>query len=161
MIETGTHGMTMLIHEKHGTVAPLRFCQVVLFQILMSLLPQHSRVLVVDDNADAAELMTMLLQMEGFMVEATVTGLDALARALAFMPQVICIDIELHDLPGDELVRQIRQHPALADARLIGMTGWDEAHAPDPAARRCFDSVYLKPVTIDAFATEIRRHCYR
>jgi CheY-like chemotaxis protein len=117
--------------------------------------------MVIDDNAEATELMHMLLQMEGFMVESTVTGIDALARALAFMPQVICIDIELHDLPSGELVRQIRQHPLLADVRLIGMTGWDEANTPNRAVRQSFDSVYLKPVSIDEFSTEIRRHCYR
>lgn len=125
----------------------------------MSRLPKPCRVLVIDDNLEAAELMQMLLQMEGFVVRTSCTGTDGLSQLTSFVPQVVCIDIGIHDFLAAEVVRQIKNCPGVPTPFLVGMTGWDDAHLPDLSIKSAFDRVYLKPVPMREFVREARHFC--
>ena len=104
------------------------------------------RVLVVDDNVDAASMMAMCLELQGHHVEIAVDGRTALVLAETFEPEVVLLELRLPDIDAPTLVARLRQ---LAGARrlwLIAVTAWNQAvgtmqpHAHELAAR------FVKPV---------------
>ncbi|MGZ5001254.1 MAG: ATP-binding protein [Methylomonas sp.] len=91
------------------------------------MLPPHKlRILVVDDYADSAFSMMMLLQTEGHEVETAHCGLEALERAQIFQPQVVLLDIGLPDLDGYEGAKRLRALPETREAILIALTGYGQ-----------------------------------
>jgi signal transduction histidine kinase/ActR/RegA family two-component response regulator len=114
--------------------------------------PSAARVLVVDDNVDAAETTAMLLQLAGFDVRSAHTGQDALQALAAFRPHVAVLDIGLPDVDGYELARRI--HAAQADCALIALTGYGQASDREQSALAGFALHLAKPadgqVLIDA-----------
>ena len=82
------------------------------------------RILVVDDNVDAAETLSMLMQLLGHDTSSAFCGQQALDIALSFRPHVIFLDIGLPDMTGYEVARRLLANPATASAQLIALTGW-------------------------------------
>ncbi|MGJ0492073.1 ATP-binding protein [Methylobacter sp.] len=113
-----------------------------------SLLPER-RILVVDDYADAAESLTMLLQAEGHEVETADCGIRAIEQARAFRPQVVLLDIGLPDLDGYEVARRLRTLPETRDAVLIALTGYGQAEDRNRSQSAGFDHHLLKPVNFE------------
>ncbi|WP_229210544.1 ATP-binding protein [Duganella sp. CF517] len=107
------------------------------------------RVLVVDDNVDAAETLTALLEFKGHTVAAAHDGPAALAAALSLSPQVVFLDIGLPGMSGYEVARALRAMPALDGVALIALTGWgtDADRLKTDAAG--FDHHLTKPVSFD------------
>jgi CheY-like chemotaxis protein len=104
------------------------------------------RVLVVDDNVDSAETLTTLLKMSGHDVRTAYTGPTALDVAVAFLPDVVLLDIGLPGLNGYEVARRLRQHPPLKGVRLVAMTGYGDEADLQLAREAGFDRHLLKPV---------------
>jgi CheY-like chemotaxis protein len=87
------------------------------------------RVLVVDDNTDAADSLSMLLAAWGHRPRISYTGTYALKVAEEFQPDCMILDIGMPDLDGYRIAAQVRANPRLAAAKLIAVTGYaDEAH---------------------------------
>lgn len=107
------------------------------------------RVLVVDDNRDAAESIALLLQFEGNEVEVEFDGESALAAIATFRPDVVLMDIGMPKLDGHAAARTIRQASGGADVLLIALTGWggDEDRARSRQAG--FDHHLVKPVVAE------------
>jgi CheY-like chemotaxis protein len=82
------------------------------------------RVLVVDDNMDAAESLGLLLEDAGHQVRTAYDGPTALEVAAVFRPNIALLDIGLPDIDGYEVAKRIRQHPDLSGVVLIAMTGY-------------------------------------
>ncbi|WP_442497158.1 PAS domain S-box protein [Methylobacter sp. sgz302048] len=115
-----------------------------------SVLPMPKfRILVVDDYADAAESLTMLLQAEGHAVETADCGLKALERAQAFRPQVVLLDIGLPDLDGYEVARRLRALPETHDAVLVALTGYGQTEDRERSRSAGFNHHLLKPVNFE------------
>ncbi|AWG45956.1 MULTISPECIES: ATP-binding protein [unclassified Massilia] len=108
------------------------------------------RILLADDNTDAVELLREILELEGHRVEVAADGLAALETAAGFLPDVAFLDIGMPGLNGYEVARRLRATPALAQARLVAVTGWgtQEDRARSEAAG--FDAHLTKPVELDA-----------
>ncbi len=106
------------------------------------------RVLVVDDNADAAESLAVLLRMRGHEVHVARDGPQALETARAVRPEVVLLDLALPGLDGYEVAAQLRGHPELRRARLVAVTGYgrDEDRRRTRAAG--FDEHLVKPVDL-------------
>ncbi|UVW27384.1 ATP-binding protein [Massilia sp. H6] len=104
------------------------------------------RVLVVDDNLDAAHTLNLFLTAAGHRVEIAYNALDALDLARAFSPQVCLLDIGLPDLDGNELARRLRQLPQTAGAILVAATGYGRQQDRDAARDAGFDHYMVKPV---------------
>jgi DNA-binding response OmpR family regulator len=103
------------------------------------------RILVVDDNADAADSLAMLLQVRGDEVRVAYDGEEALAAELDFRPEVVLLDIGMPKLSGYEVARRIR------DARgpgvlIIAITGWGQDEDRQRAHEAGFDHHFTKPV---------------
>ncbi len=104
------------------------------------------RILVVDDYADAAESLTMLLQAEGHEVEMADCGIKAIERAQVFHPQVVLLDIGLPDLNGYEVAKRLRALPEFRDAFLIALTGYGQTEDRELSKSAGFNYHLLKPL---------------
>ena len=88
------------------------------------------RILVVDDNVDAADSLVMLLKFSGYSVAAAHTAEAGLALAQTFKPHCILLDLGLPAMGGYEVARRIRSLPASAGLRIFAVTGYWQWLAP-------------------------------
>ena len=108
------------------------------------------RILVVDDNKDAANSLAMILTLEGHQVESVYTAHDALACALSFKPDVALLDIGLPEMNGYELARRLREQPEAREIRLVALTGYGQAEDKERARAAGFDDHLAKPADLRA-----------
>jgi len=113
------------------------------------------RVLVVDDNADTAELLRTVVERAGYDVQSASSAREALAVAGEFRPQVALIDIGLPDMDGYKLAKLLRAQPELEGCRLIAVTGHKSAGAVARSIAAGFEAHLSKPVTADVLLTVI------
>ena len=107
--------------------------------------PQR-RVLVVDDNEDAANSLAMILKLGGHETASVYTAVDALERAAAFRPDVVLLDIGLPGMDGYEVAQKMRELPGLRDIRLVAVTGYGRSDDRLRARDAGFDDHLTKPV---------------
>jgi signal transduction histidine kinase/CheY-like chemotaxis protein len=103
------------------------------------------RVLVVDDNIDAAESTAAFLRLEGHEVKAVHDGLQALASLKVFDPHVVVLDIGLPGLDGYAVARQLRERGDTSHVLLIALTGYGQKEDRQRAADAGFDYHFVKP----------------
>ncbi|HEX8757914.1 MAG TPA: ATP-binding protein [Steroidobacteraceae bacterium] len=108
--------------------------------------PASRRVIVADDNADAAESLAMLLQVEGHDVQVAHDGLSALSLARALRPHVAILDIGMPQLDGYAVARALRKEPWGAEVLIIALTGRGQEEDKRQAAAAGFDVHLTKPV---------------
>lgn len=111
--------------------------------------PPGHRVLVVDDNRDAAESLSLLLDMLGNQAHIAHDGLQALQMAATLKPDIVLLDIGLPVLSGHDTARRMRADSATANAVLIALTGWGEAEDRRRSREAGFDYHLVKPVRIE------------
>jgi PAS domain S-box-containing protein len=104
------------------------------------------RVLVVDDNRDAAESLAMILSMDGSDVAVAFSGPQALERIPYFRPTVVLLDIGMPGMDGYEVAQRIRAEPAHRELVLVALTGWGQAEDKERAMNVGFDHHLTKPV---------------
>nr|WP_263430013.1 ATP-binding protein [Nannocystis pusilla] len=104
------------------------------------------RVLVIDDNRDAAELLAALLGMLGHTVQTAADGPSGIEAALAFVPQIVLCDIGLPLLDGYGVVAQLRGRPEFAATRFIALTGYGRAEDRQRSLASGFHAHLIKPV---------------
>ena len=108
---------------------------------------QAKRILIVDDNVDAANSLAEMLQIDGHITEVVYTGRDALSCALARPADVILLDIGLPDMNGYEVAARMR--PKIGPAQLIALTGYGQTEDVRRATEAGFDAHLIKPVDFD------------
>ena len=111
------------------------------------------RLLVVDDNRDAAETLREVLQAYGYVTQVAYDGPSGLEAAKSFHPDVALVDIGLPTMDGYEVARRIRRLPELRTVRLIAVTGYGQASDRRRSAQAGFDYHLVKPVDL----AELRR----
>jgi len=104
------------------------------------------RVLIADDNQDAAESLSMLLGLEGHEVQVAHLGRTALSLAQEFRPDTAVLDIGMPDLSGYEVAAMLRREPWATNLQLIALTGWGQDHDRRRALDAGFDHHLIKPV---------------
>ena len=107
------------------------------------------RVLVVDDNADAAQMLAALLEVQGHAVSVEYDARGALARARNEHPDVLLLDIGLPDMDGYELARRLRAQPENAGATLVALTGYGQKQDRQEARQAGFDHYLVKPADLN------------
>lgn len=103
------------------------------------------KVLVVDDNADGAATLSMLLQFAGYHVRTASDGQAALSIAEAFQPDAILLDIGLPVIDGYEVARRIRANANLEGVLLIALTGYGQDADRERSQAVGFDHYFVKP----------------
>ena len=114
------------------------------------------RILIADDNRDAADSLAMLLRMDGHDVTVVHDGRQAVATIDSFRPEIAVLDIGMPELNGYEVARQVRQGPLGTSITLIAVTGWGQASDKERAAGAGFNLHLTKPIELEALAQVLR-----
>ncbi len=117
--------------------------------------PRAMRILIVDDNVDAADMLGQILQLEGHDVLVAYDAQHALAQAAAFRPELAVLDIGLPGMSGLALARALRQQAGLAGLKLIALTGWGTEQDRRETRAAGFDAHLTKPASIDVLEAQI------
>jgi CheY-like chemotaxis protein len=105
------------------------------------------RILIVDTDADAADSLASLLQSTGHgEARVAYTGATALALAAKFLPTVLLVDLDLPDMSGYDVARQLSQHPKLQGLRLVAMTASSEHPGRELARESGIERYVSKPM---------------
>jgi len=110
---------------------------------------RSGRVLIVDDNLDAAELLQHALEASGYVVEMATDPITALDVAARFAPEVAILDIGLPVIDGYELATRLLALPETPDCRLIALTGYGQEHDRRRSLEAGFQEHLVKPVDVD------------
>lgn len=111
--------------------------------------PALRRILVVDDNEDAADLLSQMLEMLGNEVRTANDGEAGVEVAAQFRPDVVLMDIGMPVLNGHEAARRIRQYPWGRGMVLVALTGWGQKDDRKKSSDAGFDHHLVKPVEMD------------
>lgn len=111
---------------------------------------RHARILVVDDNRDAAASLALLLNVAGNETQTAHDGQQAIEAAARFRPHMILLDIGLPKMNGYEACRRIREQPWGKDILLVALTGWSLDEENPESKDAGFDHHLVKPVEFDA-----------
>ena len=107
------------------------------------------RILIVDDNSDAAETLADLLRMMDYEVRVAGDGNAAMAALADYQPQLALLDIGLPGEDGYALAKRMRADPRMAEAKLVALSGYGPDKARSEATGARFDQHLIKPVGAD------------
>jgi CheY-like chemotaxis protein len=112
----------------------------------------HRRILVVDDNVDAADSLAELLRLRGHEVRVAHSGTSALESVESFLPEIIFLDIAMPDMDGYEVARRLHQRSDLDDPLIVAVTGFGRDADRQMARDAGFDEHATKPLDPNALA---------
>jgi CheY-like chemotaxis protein len=112
--------------------------------------PRPMRILIVEDNEDAAQSLALLLELGGHAVETAPDGPAALAKVAASMPDAILVDIGLPGMSGYEFAQAVRRDFKAQSALLVAVSGYGSPEDKAKSARSGFDAHLVKPVDFRA-----------
>ena len=111
------------------------------------------RILVVDDNTDAAESLSLLLQLNAHEIRTATNGRDALIMAEEFMPDIAFLDIGMPGMTGFELAVRLRQIAGLGGMTLVAVTGWGSDEDLLHSREAGIDHHFTKPIAAETVST--------
>lgn len=117
---------------------------------------EPARVMVVDDNQDAAISMGLVLSAAGYVVKTCFDGSEALAQAAWFRPDACILDITMPGMNGYELAKRLRERNANRPPVLATITGYDDFAHLDRAAEAGFDLHFTKPADPTEVANQLQ-----
>jgi CheY-like chemotaxis protein len=120
-----------------------------------------TRLLLVDDNPDALEALSMLLEMDGHVVRIAGDGMAALEITQDYVPDVALIDIGMPGIDGFQLAHMLRARPTLQSTLLVALTGYGAESEKSRALAAGFDVHLTKPLSIDKFRDILSRRAGR
>ena len=123
-----------------------------------SVLPARCRVLVVDDNEDAALSLAMMLDVMGYEVRTAHDGLEAVKAADEFLPEAALLDIGLPSLSGYDVARHIRGNRG-DEVLLVAITGWGTAEDVRRSEEAGFDHHFTKPADPERLRNILLQEC--
>lgn len=118
--------------------------------------PARRRVLIVEDNVDAAEMLATVLRLDGHEVRVAHDGVAGLAQARAHRPEVVLCDLGLPGMDGYEVARAVRAEPVLASVYLVALSGYARPEDRERAHAAGFDAHLAKPLAQPALAALLR-----
>jgi len=118
--------------------------------------PSPRRVLVIDDNDDAAQALRLLLESDGHEVKVAHDGLTGLALAREYKPEYLLLDIGLPRMSGLDIAASLRRDPGLSKTTIVAITGYGELHDRARSAAAGFDHHLTKPVEFSALREVFR-----
>ena len=118
----------------------------------------NRKILVVDDNRDAADMLAAALRLDRNSVRTAYCGLDAVEATGEFRPDVVFVDIGLPDIDGYEVARRIRSTGRDQDLVLVAITGWGTREDKERARLAGFDHHLTKPAALEDVERLFRQH---
>jgi CheY-like chemotaxis protein len=114
--------------------------------------PNARRILIADDNRDAAITLALLLELQGHETQTAYDGVEALQIAETFRPDIAVLDIGMPKLNGYDVCQQLREHPWGRSMTMVALTGWGQSQDKQRAREAGFDLHLVKPVNPDMLA---------
>lgn len=108
---------------------------------------QARRVLVADDNVDAASTLATMLNLMGHEASTANDGVEAVEAARAFEPEIIFLDVGMPRMNGYDACREIRALPGGGKMTIVALTGWGQESHKQRSREAGFDRHLVKPVT--------------
>jgi two-component system cell cycle response regulator DivK len=124
-------------------------------------MPTHRKVLIVDDDRDARELFTFVLEDAGATVALAEDGVTGLRAALERQPDLVLTDIAMPRMDGINMVRRLREQECTRTIPVVAVTGHVVADLPEQARRAGCAEVVSKPCSPDALVTLVNRYIGR
>lgn len=118
----------------------------------------NDRILLIDDNEDAVELLQILLQQMGYEVQVAHSGQAGLALADIFQPKVIISDLGMPAMLGFEVAKSLRKHPTLSNSLILALTGWNDDKTKREVIAAGFDKHLIKPVNLTLLETTLSEY---
>jgi two-component system phosphate regulon response regulator PhoB len=115
-----------------------------------------SRILIVEDEQDLANLLTYNLSAAGFETETSHSGAAALSRAKAFKPDLVLLDLMLPDLPGSEVLRLIKEDPNLRRTAVVMVTAKGQESDRVQGLEMGADDYVVKPFSVRELALRVK-----
>jgi signal transduction histidine kinase/CheY-like chemotaxis protein len=112
------------------------------------IMPPGTRILIVDDNRDAAETLAAVLAFEGFATFVADDGPSALQSFDNFQPQIVLLDLGMPGMDGYEIARRMRSHTASRQPRIVAVTGWGGEEVTQRTREAGIDHHLVKPVDV-------------
>jgi DNA-binding response OmpR family regulator len=127
-------------------------------ETVMEMASAVKRVLVVDDNADAAFLVAELLKYRGHNVEVAVGGPEGFAAATAMIPDVVLLDLGMPMMDGYQVAKALRDGTSTCAMRLIALTAWGDTESRSRVIQAGFDEHLVKPATFGELYEAVESH---
>jgi DNA-binding response OmpR family regulator len=121
----------------------------------------NERLLVADDNVDAADLLAEVLRLEGYAVEVAYDGQQAMDLAQQSRPDALILDIGMPYANGLEVARWVRAQDWGGDRTLIAVTGWGQQQDRSATLEAGFDDHLVKPISPRNIVSAVSRHLPR
>jgi CheY-like chemotaxis protein len=118
--------------------------------LLRDLLRRVIRVLIIDDNADAADSLAMLLELLGFQVRVASDGATGLRVAAEWEPRCVLLDIRMPGMNGYEVAHRLRAIPGLGSVKIVALSAFSDASHINRLADTGFDHFFVKPADPEA-----------
>lgn len=118
------------------------------------------RAVVADGNRDAAEMLSLALEVEGYRSCAVYNGQQAIEVTKRHRPDLVLLSLMLPDADGREVCRQMREFLPIGEGCIIAVTGWTGDRVPDSARWAGFDEYLMKPVEVQR-VLEVFEGCKR
>ncbi len=115
-----------------------------------------TKIVIVEDNADARSMLQMLLELDGYQVVAVENGQEGIDEILDGRPDLALVDIGLPVIDGYEVARRVRQSPTGQDILLVAITGFGQADDRRRVKRAGFDEHLVKPISPDDLSRVLR-----
>lgn len=116
------------------------------------------RVLIIDDNEDAASILEMVVSAYGHQAEVANSGRDGLQIAAEFRPDIVFLDIGMPEMDGYEVAVALRKLPALEHVYIAAVTGWNDANTQAQVISAGFDLHLTKPAAVESILDVLVRH---
>lgn len=114
------------------------------------------KILVIDDNQDAADMLSALLEFDGHVVSAAYGGRDGVALVKTFDPDIVFLDIGMPELNGYEVANQIRQLQLARQPCLIAFTAWCDPESIEKVKRAGFNQHLTKASTLETLRSVVK-----
>ena len=116
---------------------------------------ENSKILVVDDNPDNVELVKLLLEFEGFEVRTADSASEAFVVLKTFDPALILMDVQLPEMDGLELTRQLRSQPQWRDTLIVALSAYAMKQDQENARAAGCDGYITKPIDTRSFPQQV------
>jgi PAS domain S-box-containing protein len=126
----------------------------------VSILPSGHRLLIVDDNQDAAKSLAMLLKLQGHEVQVAHSGMTAVEMTKTYMPDAVFLDIGMPGMDGYEVARRMREQVGLENVVLVALTGWGQQEDRRRTSEAGFNHHLVKPPelnVVESVLAELKR----
>lgn len=114
------------------------------------------RILVIDDNRDAADMLVNIFELHGHVAKAAYGGMQGIAAAITFAPDIIFLDIGMPEMDGYQVAARLRLAPLRKRPFLIAFTAWDDAASKARAKEAGFDLHLTKTAPLEALLVAIQ-----